>query len=145
MQNNITSVIVKDGVVNTKVHVAEWTDQQKQNFLNTIKQIKIQHNINDECFCVFDVHYDKSVLYPAYNYSKTPKIKEMQSKISNMPVNKPNQIIINIHPDLAGQYPGITFYNCITCLKRGKCKSPFIKKHIGQILFPDKYSTNQGR
>lgn len=127
MLNTTVNVFIKDSV--NKYFITSWTEQQKQEFLNAIKEIKESTQSNTH-FCHFGVHYDKRILQVSSNGKLT-------DRPIDYPLNKPNDIIIQM-------YPGNSFHsNCLSCLRRGQCVSPLIKENIATKLFQDKYKSKQ--
>jgi len=119
------NVFIKDSV--NKYFIKSWTEQQKQDFLNELKEIKEDINSNAN-HCHFGVHYDKRLLQISSNGKLTERPVDY-------PINKPNSITIQM-------YPGNTFHsNCLSCLRRGQCVSPLVKENIATKLFQDKYKS----
>lgn len=124
MTNTPINVFIKDSVNN--YFIKSWTEQQKQDFLNSLKEIKESDPSTNKHFCHFGVHYDKRILQISSNGKQTDRPVDY-------PINKPNSITIQM-------YPGNTFHsNCLSCLRRGQCVSPLIKENIAKLLFQDKY------
>ena len=123
MTDTTINVFLKDS--SNTYHITRWTEQQKQDFLNAIKEIKEGTQSNTH-FCHFGVHYDKRILQISSN-------GKQYDRPVDYPINKPNSITIQM-------YPGNTFHsNCLSCLRRGQCVSPIIKENIAKRLFQDKY------
>lgn len=123
MTDTTTNVFIKDST--NQYFITSWTEQQKQDFLNAIKEIKeaAQSNMH---FCHFGIHYDKRILQISSN-------GKQNDRPVDYPINKPNSITIQM-------YPGNAFHNnCLSCLRRGQCVSPLIKENIAKRLFQDKY------
>lgn len=114
----------------TRIKVDTWTEQQKMDFLSAIRK----HTPQEYALpCSFNVHFDKSVIH-SRNFD-VPKLFNPHA-----PKNKPNELIIEIIP----QIEDVDCYAtrpaaCPNCIKNGACESWFIKKYIGQTLFPNQY------
>ena len=127
MTNTTINVFLKDST--NQYFITGWTEQQKQEFLNKIKEIKEAANSNSH-YCHFSVHYDKRLIQISSNGKHT-------DRPINYPINKQNSLIIQM-------YPGNTFHsNCLSCLRRGQCVSPLIKENIAEQLFQDKYENQK--
>lgn len=123
MANTTINVFLKDS--SNQYFITSWTEQQKQDFLNKIKEIK-EGPISKTHGCHFSVHYDERLIQISSNGKHT-------DRPINYPINTPNSITIQM-------YPGNTFHsNCLSCLRRGRCVSPLIKENIAEQLFQDKY------
>ena len=110
-----------------QIELTTWTDEQKNNFLNAVKNYTtINGLVTDRCF--FNVHYDSSVI-------NTCSFKAATEFTPTHPKDQANELIIEIIPDQENPLCGIsTTYGCMDCLQKNKCSSPFISKMIfGQI------------
>jgi len=119
------------GLTQNTIKIGQWTEQQKMDFLSAIRE----HTPQEYALpCSFNVHFDKSVIH-SRNFD-VPKLFNPHA-----PKNKPNELIIEIIPqiedvDCYAKRPAA----CPNCIKNGACESWFIKKYIGEILFPNKYA-----
>ncbi|MBO4480090.1 MAG: hypothetical protein J5742_00505 [Alphaproteobacteria bacterium] len=117
----------------TKLKIGSWTDEQKQDFLKFVQEF---HPLADGHYyntCSFNVHFDKSMIH-ARGFD-TPKVfQPMRSQ------NKPNEIIIEIitNEEYRECWP-VCPATCPLCMRDGQCTSSFIKKYVGNPLFPNKY------
>ena len=105
-----------------KIQLCEWTDEQKANFLNTIRNYTpINGLVTNNCY--FNVLYDSSVIN-AYSFTVPREFTPTHPK------NKPNELIIEITPD-ENPFCGVsTPHSCMDCLQKNKCPSPFISNMI---------------
>ena len=88
----------------------------------------------DNNCCGFNVYYGGFV-----SYARPYSITELHTYA--VPCFKEDkEIVIEIVPLTTHKCGSWANYHCPTCLKKGECESPFIKQHVGMLLFPDKYS-----
>lgn len=115
----------------TKIKIGTWTEQQKNDFLANLNE-HTPWDYNQRC--VFNVLFDKSVIH-ARSFDRPKTFTPHVAK------NRPNELIIQIIPDIdfCDCWAGSEM-SCPVCLKCGDCTSAFIKKYIGEILFPNKYA-----
>lgn len=121
----------RDGWAPNDIKIGNWTEQQKNDFLAKINT-HTPWNYNNGC--TFNVHFDKSVIH-ARSFDR-PK-----TFIPHAAKNKPNELIIQIIPDIdfCDCWAGSEI-SCPICLKGGDCTSLFIQEYIGKILFDHKYA-----
>lgn len=117
----------------TKLKLGTWTEQQTQDFLNYIRG---RHPFADGHYyntCAFNVHFDKYVIHS--RGFDAPKIF-----MPLRPKNKKNELIVEIITDEENRecWPGCPS-TCPLCMQDGQCTSPFIKKFVGEVLFPKQY------
>ncbi len=136
MANKKTNVILTtyqiDKTKPTKIKLCQWTEPQKQEFINYAKgHIPPEGPAIDGC--AFNVHHNSSLIH--CRPSETSR-----EYIPHNSRNKSNELIIEIITDEENHEcwpvcPAV----CPLCIKDGQCTSPFIQKYIGEILFPEKY------
>lgn len=114
----------------TVLNCGTITDAQKQHFLAA----KYKPNMTDDDFheCGFILYYaqsSKGVL----PYGMPEKFRPSKRKIGE------NELVVEMIPLDANKCGSWDLYNCPKYIASGNCTSPFIKKYIGEVLFPDKY------
>ena len=115
----------------TRIKLGTWTDEQKEQFLATVKKHTPWGYIDH---CVFSVHFDNSVIHS--RSFDTPR-----TFTPHVAKNKPNELIIEVIPDMEYTecWP-ICPATCPMCIQDGQCTSLFIRKFVGEVLFPKKYA-----
>lgn len=114
----------------TTLNCGTITDAQKQDFLAA----KYKPNMTDDDFheCGFILYYaqsSKGVL----PYGMPEKFRPSKRKIGE------NELVVEMIPLSKKECGSWDNYNCPKYIASGNCTSPFIKKYIGEVLFPDKY------
>ena len=122
----------RDGWAPNDIKIGNWTEQQKNDFLADLNKHTPWDDYNQRC--VFNVHFDKSVTHMR-------SFDRPQTFTPHVPKNKPNELILEIIPDInfCDCWAGCPVA-CPACIKDGGCTSLFIKKYIGEIIFPNKYA-----
>ncbi len=110
-----------------EVKLGPWTEEQKQYLLNFIKNYNPDNFSGTKCFC--NLHFDTTIIHAS-------GIRPAQQFAPIRPMNKPNEMIIEIIPaaDKEERDCGLKEEaNCAMIFQRGLCKSPFIT-HIRELL-----------
>ena len=111
------------------IELCEWTDEQKTDFLKSVKTYTPIRGllVTDKCSC--NVHCGSSIIHAS-------SFTDAREFTPSRPTNKPNTIIIEIIPDKENPLCRVsTPHGCMDCLRENKCPSPFISNMIlGQIL-----------
>lgn len=123
-----------DGWTSTTLKLGTWTEKQTQDFLNYVRG---RHPFADGHYyntCAFNVHFDKYVIH-SRGFDAPKTFRPIKSK------NKKNELIVEIITDEENRecWPGCPS-TCPLCMQDGQCTSPFIKKFVGEVLFPEKYA-----
>ena len=133
--NVILTSYPRDDWSPTELKLGSWTDAQKKEFLAFVRGFNpFVDRFDYDCNCAFNVHVDDYVIH-ALRLSAPKTFRPIKSK------NKKNEIIIEIvtdeeHRDCWPVCPA----TCSLCMQDGQCTSLFIKKYIGEVLFPNKYA-----
>ena len=117
----------------TQINVGLWSDQKQKKFLTILKNLKKQEFGGVDCYFW--------VLGDNFSYNVKPWKKEPTEIICG--INKdyeaqPDELVVDVRPKCkwcAKTHPS----NCPIRIASGTCNSPFIRKYIGEVLFPDKY------
>ena len=112
-----------------KIELTQWTEEQKANFLNTIRTYTPNHGlVDDKCF--LNVHHGLSVIN-ACSFNAPREFTPTHPK------NKPDEMIIEIIPDKESPLCRVsTTRGCMDCSKTGRCPSPLISEMIFEQLLP---------
>ena len=116
----------------TVLNCGTITDAQKQDFLAAISEHKPSVTGDDFYPCGFILYYaqsSKGVL----PYNMPEKFRLSKRKIGE------NELVVEMLPLSKEKCGSWDNYNCPKYIASGKCTSPFIKKYIGRVFFPDKY------
>lgn len=120
----------------TTLHCGTMTVQQKQEFLDCIFKYNPKSNNGHNHTCGFNLYYDKRALR-VVSYDTPKQYKPLRHK------NSENELVIEIIPLHHEECGSWANYHCPMCLEYGACTSQFIRKYIGEVLFPDKYGRNR--
>ena len=110
-----------------KIKLGSWTEEQKQYLLNSITNYNPDDFADTKCFC--NVHFGNMIIH-------ANGIRPAQQFTPIRPMNKPNEMIIEIIPaaDKEERDCGLKEEaNCALCVQRNLCKSPFITR-IRELL-----------
>lgn len=121
----------------TQLNLGSMSYETQETLLKLL--FKLKSAKEDNFGCGFDLFYDDTNALEVRPNRKTPVIYWNPKPLVNL--SRPNELIIMMRPGLF-QNTGCgvkRVHNCPLCVYNGKCKSPFIRKYIGSILFPDKY------
>ena len=118
----------------TVLNCGTITDAQKQDFLVAISGHKPSDNDGDNHTCGFNVYYAKQSAVRVVPYEVSTNFQPTKQKIGK------NELIVEMIPMSKKECGSWANYYCPICLASGDCTSPFIKKYIGEVLFPDKYA-----
>jgi len=144
-KNIILMNSVSLGEPTTKLNVGTWSVAEQNKFLKNLKKSELQ---DCKCRCDFCVEYDNTCIAnigPGY-------IGPQYETANSTRHNSDNEFVFIMQPIIADvNYPswyaaqcakcGITSYHdCPKYIQDGKCTSPFIRKTIGEVLFPEKYN-----
>ena len=112
-----------------KIELDAWSDEQKKDFLNSVKNYTpINGLVTDNCS--FNVHFDSSVIN-ACSFNAPREFTPTNLK------NKSNELIIEIIPDKENPLCGVsTAHGCMDCLQNKHCDSPFITGTVINKLLP---------
>lgn len=117
----------------TVLNCGTITDAQKQDFLAAISGHKPSDNDGDNHTCGFNVYHAKQSAMRVVPYEVSTNFQPTKQKIGK------NELIVEMIPMSKKECGSWANYYCPICLASGDCTSPFIRKHIGALLFPDKY------
>lgn len=118
----------------TVLNCGTITDAQKQDFLAAISGHKPSDNDGDNHTCGFNVYHAKQSAMRVVPYEVSTNFQPTKQKIGK------NELIVEMIPMSKKECGSWANYHCPICLASGDCTSPFIRKHIGALLFPDKYA-----
>ena len=116
----------------TTLNVGRMSGKAGQNFVKNILQLDPKDNEGDNHTCGFNLYYHQNAVR-VVPYDKPKTWQPFNQK------NEENELVIEIIPITTKDCGSWANYQCPMCLASGECTSPFIKKYIGEVLFPKKY------
>ena len=117
----------------TVLNCGTITDAQKQDFLAAISGHKPSDNDGDNHTCGFNVYHAKQSAMRVVPYEVSTNFQPTKQKIGK------NELIVEMIPMSKKECGSWANYHCPICLASGDCTSPFIKKYIGEVFFPNQY------
>lgn len=141
MSVNVTLTHIPNaGEKTTRLNLEQLTSLEVYNYMHSIRYYNPQDNIiryynpqddnGNNYLCGFNIYY-KSVAFRVVPYDIPKKWHDKK--------NDENELVIEMIPLSKSECGSQANYHCPICLANGECKSPFIKKYIGKVLFPEKY------
>ena len=113
------------------IKIGTWTEQQKMDFLNAIREHTAEDYIDP---CSFNIHFDNSVIH-ARNFDSPKLFTPHRQKI------KPNELIVEVIPNIEfSECWAACARACPKCIQNGECRSWFMREYICKMLFPNKYA-----
>lgn len=109
------------------------SDDKKQEFLDSVLQNNPKDNDGDCHSCGFNMYYNNDAVN-IMPYDIPKKIQTLGQK------NAEDELVIEMLALSKKKCGILANYQCPTCLAAGDCTSPFIKKYIGSLFFPRKYT-----
>lgn len=116
----------------TTLNCGTITDAQKQEFLNAVSEYKPSATNGDNHTCGFNLYYAESAKR-VVPYDIPKDFQASQRKISE------NELVVEMVPVTTKECGSWANYHCPICLASGGCTSPFIRKYIGKVFFPNQY------
>lgn len=116
----------------TTLNCGTITDAQKQEFLAAVSEYKPSATDGDNHTCGFNLYYAQSAKR-VVPYDIPKDFQASQRKISE------NELVVEMVPVTTKECGSWANYHCPICLASGGCTSPFIKKYIGKVFFPNQY------
>ena len=116
----------------TTLNCGTITDAQKQEFLNAVSEYKPSATDGDNHTCGFNLYYAESAKR-VVPYDIPKDFQPSQRKIVK------NELVVEMVPVTTKECGSWANYHCPICLASGGCTSPFIRKYIGKVFFPNQY------
>ena len=116
----------------TTLNCGTITDAQKQEFLNSVSEYKPSATNGDNHTCGFNLYYVESAKR-VVPYDIPKDFQPSQRKIGE------NELVVEMAPITTKECGSWANYHCPICLASGGCTSPFIRKYIGKVFFPNQY------
>ena len=121
----------------TQINVGVMSEEVRKNFIECIRNCKpIDGN---EFHCGFDVYCDDKTGFEVRPNRKQPAVDWNVSDCLNRAGK--NEMVIEMRPGRLEETdcPVSRSHDCPLCIASGKCPSPFIRKYIGKVFFPNQY------
>ena len=121
----------------TQINVGVISEEVRKKFIEYIRNCKpIDGN---EFHCGFDVYCDDKTGFEVRPNRKQPAVDWNVPDCLNRAGE--NEMVIEMQPGKLKETdcPVSRSHDCPLCIASGKCPSPFIRKYIGKVLFPNQY------
>lgn len=116
----------------TTLNLGRISGLSKQKFLDRILKYNPKENDGNHISCAFNVYSDQGAIRMA-PFDTPKKWQPFDQKSDD------NELVIEMIPYCGKVCGSWANYQCPTCLLAGECPSPFIRKYIGEVFFPQKY------
>lgn len=121
----------------TQINVGPATEEFQKKFIECMRNCKPVDG--NRFHCGFNVYYDDNTafevrpdrLHPAVGWKPSKGVNEAEK----------DEMVIVMRPCVLKDTDCLAtcWHDCPVCIASGKCPSPFIRKYIGRIFFPDQY------
>ena len=121
----------------TQINVGEVTEKFQKQFVDFIRNCK---PVDGNRFsCGFDLYYDDNTAFEVRPNRLQPAVEWEPAKCINKA--EKDEMVIVMHPCVLTDTDCLAtcWHDCPVCIASGKCPSPFIRKYIGRIFFPEQY------
>ncbi len=125
----------------TQLNLGQISEEQLNKFLSIIRNSKPERG--EKYHCGFDVF----LIDKAFAVEPKPIGRNLPTTIEWLPASyispaKPDEVVIVMRPGVLDDTDCVVSdtHNCPICIQSGMCPSPFIRKYIGKVLFPNKYA-----
>jgi len=139
--NIILTHIPNAGEKTTRLNLEPLTSLNVYDYMHSIQHYNPQYDNDNNCSCGFNIYYKniyyKGVAFRVVPYDIPKKWQPFDKK------NDENELVIEMIPLSKSECGSWANYHCPICLANGGCRSPFIKKYIGRVLFPNKYGNER--
>ena len=121
----------------TQINVGAVDEDFQKKFIELMRNCKL---VDANSFhCGFDVYYgDKTAFevtpsrqHPALEWNPNSYVKRAEK----------DEMVIEMRPCVSEDSDCVVTrgHDCPVCIASGKCPSPFIRKYIGKVFFPNQY------
>jgi hypothetical protein len=125
----------------TQLNLGQISEEQLKKFLVIISNSKPERG--EKYYCGFDVFWGNEAfeVRPMRLDARLP-VAEHWLPMPSMTPAKPDEVVIVLRPGVLNDIDCAVSdaHNCPICIQSGMCPSPFIRKYIGKVLFPNKYA-----
>lgn len=133
MSVNVTLTHIPNaGEKTTRLNLEPLTSLEVYNYMHSIQYYNPQYDNGNNCSCGFNIYY-KGVAFRVIPYDIPKKWQPFDKKSGD------NELIIEMIPLYKHRCGSWANYQCPICLASGGCTSPFIRKYIGKVFFPNQY------
>ena len=127
----------------TQLNLGKMSEEQLNAFLSIIRNSK--QELHSKYHCGFDVFWgDEAFEVRPMRFAGRNNVPATVHWHPAPELNpaKQNEIVIVMRPGVLADTDCTVSdaHNCPLCVRGGKCPSPFIRKYIGKVLFPNKYA-----
>ena len=121
----------------TQINVGPATEEFQKKFIECMRNCKPVDG--NRYHCGFDVYYDDNMAFEVIPDRLHPAVEWKPTKVSNRA--EKDEMVIEMRPGKLKETdcPVSRSHDCPLCIASGKCPSPFIRKYIGRVFFPNQY------
>jgi hypothetical protein len=121
----------------TQINVGVANEEFQKKFIEIMRKCKPVDG--NRFHCGFDVYYDDKTAFEV-NPNRLHPAVEWEPCSSVNKAGK-DEMVIEMQPGKVKETdcPVSRGHDCPVCIASGKCPSPFIRKYIGKVFWPDKY------
>lgn len=120
----------------TQINVGTATEDFQKKFIELMRNCKPVDG--NRFHCGFDVFIDDNT---AFEVRPNRKKTAVEWEPSSQNRAEKDEIVIEMNPCVLKDTDCVTmrWHDCPLCIASGKCPSPFIRKYIGRVFFPNQY------
>ena len=121
----------------TQINAGAANEDWQKKFLEMLRNCKPVDG--NRFHCRFDVYYGDETAFEVRPNRKRPAV-EWKPAASVNKAEKDEIVIVMRTGNLAETDCPVSYgHDCPVCIASGKCPSPFIRKYIGKVFFPNQY------
>lgn len=121
----------------TQINVGAVTENFQKQFIELMRNCKPVDG--NRFHCGFDVYYDDNTAFEVKPDRSHPAVEWEPSSSVNKAEKDEMVIVMNPCVSRDTDCVATSWHDCPLCIASGKCPSPFIRKYIGRIFFPNQY------
>ncbi len=121
----------------TQINVGSVTEEFQKKFIECMRNCKPVDG--NRFHCGFNVYYDDNTAFEVRPDRLHPAVEWKPAKGINQA--EKDEMVIVMYPCVLKDTDCVAtcWHDCPVCIASGKCPSPFIRKYIGKVFFPDQY------
>ena len=121
----------------TQINVGAVAEDWQKKFLEMLRNCKPVDG--NRFHCGFDVFYDDETAFEVFPNRRQPAVEWNPGHTSNRAEEDEIVIVMRTGKLAETDCPVSRGHDCPLCIASGKCPSPFIRKYIGKVFFPNQY------
>lgn len=121
----------------TQINAGAANEDWQKKFLEIMRNCKPVDG--NRFHCGFDVYYDDEIAFEVRSNRMRPAFEWHPTQCLNKAGK--DEIVIVMRTGILAETdcPVSRSHDCPLCIASGKCPSPFIRKYIGKVFFPNQY------